>query len=258
MTSEGSLRERKKLRAMRRIQSVALDLFDELGFENVTIEQIAATAEVSPSSVYRYFGTKEGVVLWDEGDIEFIEAVRAEMVDHTPVESVRRAMARVLTQYFESNEAHARRLTRILFEEPALRAAQLEQMNGFTEMVAVSLAQASGREADQPRGAGSGGGARRGTDGCCSPLVRLRLHHVSAGRDGTRPRCGRKRPEARLISVSYWCVVGTARWSTARSRPARRGTISTTQSGRAPGATPDSTAALSGCRRALGLRRRSR
>ena len=131
---------------MRRIQSVALDLFDELGFENVTIEQIAATAEVSPSSVYRYFGTKEGVVIWDEGDIEFIEAVRAEMVDHTPVESVRRAMARVLTQYFESNEEHARRLTRILFEEPALRAAQLEQINGFTEMVAVSLAQASGRE----------------------------------------------------------------------------------------------------------------
>ncbi len=145
MTAEGGLRERKKLAAMRRIQAVALDLFDQSGFVNVTIEQIAAAAEVSPSSVYRYFGTKEQLVLWDEGDIEFIEAVGAEMSGHSPVEAVRRAVAQVLTDYFESNEEHAKRLTRILFEEPALRAAQLEQTNAFAEMVAASLAHASGR-----------------------------------------------------------------------------------------------------------------
>lgn len=144
MALERSLRERKKLAAMRRIQSVALDLFDGLGFENVTIEKIAAAAEVSPSSVYRYFGTKEQVVLWDEGDIEFIAAVRSELLHHPPVEAVRRAMTRVLTEYFETNEEHARRLTRLLFEEPALRAAQLEQVNGFAALVAGALAQASG------------------------------------------------------------------------------------------------------------------
>ncbi|HEY7594201.1 MAG TPA: helix-turn-helix domain-containing protein, partial [Actinophytocola sp.] len=40
---------------MRTIQEQALDLFDARGFDAVTIEEIAAAAEVSPSSVYRYF-----------------------------------------------------------------------------------------------------------------------------------------------------------------------------------------------------------
>jgi AcrR family transcriptional regulator len=145
MTTQGGLRERKKLAAMRRIQSIALDLFDELGFENVTIEQIAAAAEVSPSSVYRYFGTKEGVVLWNEGDIAFLEAVGAEMSGHSPVDAVRRVLTHVLTEYFEADEERAKRQTRLLFEEPALRAAQLELVNGFTAMVAGALAQAGGR-----------------------------------------------------------------------------------------------------------------
>jgi len=59
------LRERKRLAAMRRVQEVALDLFDARGFESVSIEEIARAAEVSPSSIYRYFGTKEQIVLYD-------------------------------------------------------------------------------------------------------------------------------------------------------------------------------------------------
>ncbi|MGE3074869.1 MAG: TetR/AcrR family transcriptional regulator [Dehalococcoidia bacterium] len=139
------LRERKKLAAMRRIQSAALELFDRLGFENVTIEQIAAEVEVSPSSVYRYFGTKERVVLWDEGDIEFLAAVAARLSDHSPVDAVRLALAKVLTEYFAGNEERAKRMTRLLFDEPALGTALSEAVNGFTAVVAHALAQASRR-----------------------------------------------------------------------------------------------------------------
>ncbi|HEY7269871.1 MAG TPA: TetR family transcriptional regulator [Dehalococcoidia bacterium] len=146
MTSQGGLRERKKLAAMQRIQSIALDLFDELGYDNVTIEQIAAAAEVSPSSVYRYFRTKEQVVLWDQGDIEFVEALAVEMLGHPPIEAVRSAMAQVFNRYFQTNEERAKRLTNLLFAEPALRSAQLEQVNGFTTIVTRALAQASGRQ----------------------------------------------------------------------------------------------------------------
>ena len=53
---------------MRTIQEKALDLFDERGSNAVTMEEIAAAAEVSPSSVYRYFGTKEGLIVADEFD----------------------------------------------------------------------------------------------------------------------------------------------------------------------------------------------
>ena len=53
---------------MRHVQSVAIDLFERHGFGKVTIEQIARAADVSPSSIYRHFGTKEQLVLWDEYD----------------------------------------------------------------------------------------------------------------------------------------------------------------------------------------------
>ena len=62
------LRERKRYAAMRLVQEVALDLFDAHGYADVTVERIAAASDVSPSSVYRYFGTKEQIVLWDEND----------------------------------------------------------------------------------------------------------------------------------------------------------------------------------------------
>lgn len=58
-------RRSKRLNAMKHVQIVALRLFDESGFRSVTIDQIAVAAGVSESSVYRYFGTKEGIVLAD-------------------------------------------------------------------------------------------------------------------------------------------------------------------------------------------------
>ncbi|TDU91569.1 TetR family transcriptional regulator [Kribbella voronezhensis] len=82
------LRERWRVKARRTIQECALDLFDERGYGAVTIEEIAAAAEVSPSSVYRYFGTKEGILVADEFDTMSEEAL-AEILDvDDPVESM--------------------------------------------------------------------------------------------------------------------------------------------------------------------------
>src|SRR5690606_5805575 len=74
------LREQWRRTAIRTIQERALDLFDERGFGAVTIEEVAAAAGVSPSSVYRYFGTKEGLVVADEFDPMSTDAI-AEMLD---------------------------------------------------------------------------------------------------------------------------------------------------------------------------------
>ena len=82
------LRERWRINAMRTIQERALDLFDARGFDAVTIEEIAAAAEVSPSSVYRYFGTKEGLVVADEFDSWSQEAVEGILDVNDPVGSL--------------------------------------------------------------------------------------------------------------------------------------------------------------------------
>ncbi|MPZ54637.1 MAG: TetR family transcriptional regulator [Acidimicrobiia bacterium] len=140
------LRERKRMAAIWRIQEIALDLFDEYGFENVTVEQIAAAAEVSPSSVYRYFGGKQQIVLQDEFEVELIDAVEEQLQFHPPVEAVRRAISGIMTEFFDRDEGVSRRRTRYTLEEPALRAAELKQTDEFAQVVAQALARASDRE----------------------------------------------------------------------------------------------------------------
>jgi AcrR family transcriptional regulator len=146
-TKQG-LRERKKFAAKRRIQEVALDLFDERGFDNVTIEEIAEAAEVSPSSVYRYFSTKERTVLWDDVDVRLFDAVEREIANHPPVEAMRRALSGAIAQRFDQDDDLAKRKTRYALEEPALRAALLEQTDEFTQRVAGALARALGETQD--------------------------------------------------------------------------------------------------------------
>jgi AcrR family transcriptional regulator len=148
MAPKTGLRERKRRSTMRRIQEVALDLFDDRGFENVTIEQIADAAEVSPSTVYRYFGTKEQVVLRDEFDVQFFEAVEAELRSHPPAEAVRRAVAKILAEFFQRDDDLVLRRTAYTYEEPALRAAALAQTEDFARGVVEALSRAARRPRD--------------------------------------------------------------------------------------------------------------
>ena len=68
------LREVKRERTRRLIADKAFELFSDHGFGRTTVEQIAAAAEVGPSTLYRYFPTKEGLVL------EFVDDCLADAV----------------------------------------------------------------------------------------------------------------------------------------------------------------------------------
>lgn len=146
MSAPSGLRERQRVAAMRRIQEAALDLFDERGFDAVTIEEIAAAAEVSPSSIYRYFGTKEQLILHDEIDLELLDTMRRELALRPPVEAVRRAVAEVMTQFFGRDETLARRKMRYWAEEPAIQSAAALMTEQFTQLISTILAEATGRE----------------------------------------------------------------------------------------------------------------
>jgi AcrR family transcriptional regulator len=69
------LRELKRERTRRLIADKAFELFTDHGFGRTTVEQIAAAAEVGPSTLYRYFPTKETLVL------EFVEDCLTDAVD---------------------------------------------------------------------------------------------------------------------------------------------------------------------------------
>jgi AcrR family transcriptional regulator len=136
------LRERWRINAMRTIQEQALDLFDARGFEAVTIEEIAAAAEVSPSSVYRYFGTKEGLVVADEFDSWSQEAVEGILDVNDPVGSLLMVVRTYEAAPGEAPQAVRSpwRRVRYFFQEPSVRTAVCAQLDRASQRIAPLMA----------------------------------------------------------------------------------------------------------------------
>src|ERR1700691_3962855 len=86
------LRERKKARTRAALREHALRLFREQGYQATTVEQIAAAAEVSPSTFFRYFPTKEDLVLQDDMDTRMVAAFARQPRELAPIAAVRGAM----------------------------------------------------------------------------------------------------------------------------------------------------------------------
>ena len=142
------LRERKKVRTRQAIREAAHRLIDERGYDNTTIEQIAAAAEVSPSTVFRYFPSKEHIVLTDDYAASSMEFLRARPADEPPVVALREAltgMARVLYEDYRAEYRWRRELVRTV---PAVRAQLREAQDRMVEAASAVLAERSGRAED--------------------------------------------------------------------------------------------------------------
>jgi len=121
------LRERKKARTRESIQREGLRLFEEQGYAATTCEQIASAAGVAPATLFRYFPTKEDVVLYDVYDPLIAEAVSARPAAEDSVTAVRRAMADLLAELDESEMEPVRQRTALILSVPALRSRTYEQ-----------------------------------------------------------------------------------------------------------------------------------
>ncbi|MFG1670222.1 TetR/AcrR family transcriptional regulator [Streptomyces sp. Y7] len=88
-TSEPGLRERKKRRMYETVSETAIRLFVEKGFDAVSVAEVAAAAEISKPTLFRYFPVKEDLVLYRIADHED-EAARVVREGPTPVEALRR------------------------------------------------------------------------------------------------------------------------------------------------------------------------
>jgi AcrR family transcriptional regulator len=108
---------------MKRVQTEAVARFMAKGFDQVTVEEIASAADVSAMSVYRWFGTKEALVLWDEFDPPILAEVAARLADEPPLIAVRDAMVALLDDVYDRERALALDRARLVFREPALVAA---------------------------------------------------------------------------------------------------------------------------------------
>ncbi|WP_327095622.1 TetR family transcriptional regulator [Nocardia vinacea] len=147
-TAAQSLRERKKERTRRTIREEAFRLFREQGYTETTIEQIAAAAEVSPSTFFRYFPTKEQLVLADDLDPLMIDAIRAQPHDIPPMTAFRSAVAEVFANLPVAELAFEQERQALLYHVPELRAAIGLELQRGIDLMAGLLAEQMGRDAD--------------------------------------------------------------------------------------------------------------
>jgi AcrR family transcriptional regulator len=139
------LRERKKARTRAAMQQHAFRLFREQGYEGTTIEQIAEAAEVSPSTFFRYFPTKEDVVMYDALDPPVIEAFEAQPPGLTPVQALRAASHAVFRELPEDEMRDLRERTALILAVPELRSRMLNEFTRTIQMLAELIAKRTGR-----------------------------------------------------------------------------------------------------------------
>ncbi|MFF0723023.1 TetR family transcriptional regulator [Micromonospora sp. NPDC003816] len=112
----------KRADTRHRLVSHALDLFELQGFEGTTVAQIAARAQVSEMTFFRYFTSKEMVVLDDPYDPLIAEAVAGQPDTLPPLHRVTRGLRAALTRLDDLADETTRRRVRIVAHSPTLRA----------------------------------------------------------------------------------------------------------------------------------------
>lgn len=143
------LRERKKAKTRAAIQRHALRLFREQGYEATTVEQIAAAAEVSPSTFFRYFPTKEDVVLYDPIDPVLFAAFEAQPAELTPIQAMREAIRAAYAAMSAEEYAEQWQRAMLVFSVPDLRMRMLNDVLAAAQQFAELVAKRVGRRADE-------------------------------------------------------------------------------------------------------------
>jgi AcrR family transcriptional regulator len=136
-----SLRERKKAATRRQLMNVALRLFDERGFDNTTVEEIAAAAELAPRTFFRYFPTKVDVLFADHHQL--VELLRETLATRPSselvVDAVRRATLEGISQVIADPSLFLTR-SRLAASIPAAHARSRYLDGEYEDVIAEALA----------------------------------------------------------------------------------------------------------------------
>lgn len=141
------LRERKRAETHSRIQTTALMLFAERGFEATTLDDIAAAADVSRRTLFHYFGSKEEIVLSAKADV--ITEIEAAVVRRSPDEPLLEMAEGALTDMATRFQGPGpRALARLIKATPALQASDHAKYDLMERRLSAALAARKGLPAD--------------------------------------------------------------------------------------------------------------
>src|SRR6201997_2967833 len=145
--SVGPRRGRPRSTSCRELQVIALRLFTTQGFENTTIEQIAAEAGVSERTFFRYFSSKASV-LWTEFETE-VETIRSSLAsapDDVPLMDAVRGAVVAANHYQAADVPEMRMRMHLIATVPALSFSAAEHYEAWER----AISEFAGRRLDQP------------------------------------------------------------------------------------------------------------
>jgi AcrR family transcriptional regulator len=145
--STPGLRERKKAQTRDAIQTHALNLFARQGYAATTVEQIIRGVDVSESTFFRYFPTKESLVLTDDFDPVILGAFAAQPPDVGVMDALRVAFRALFDALTDEQLSAQRERLELVLGVPALRAAILEQFSTTMDLLAEAIAERLDRDA---------------------------------------------------------------------------------------------------------------
>ena len=145
------LRERKKAKTRALIQQIALRLFRDQGYAATSIEQIAEAAEVSTTTVFRYFPTKPDLVISDDLDARFLEAARAQPADLNIVQLVRNSIRSVFSAPTDLEMDTLWEREQMMWREPEVRTAMLAELVRTLREAVEFVAERTGRPVDDDK-----------------------------------------------------------------------------------------------------------
>jgi AcrR family transcriptional regulator len=139
----GGLRERKKQKTKAAIQREALRLFRKKGYEETTVEEIAAAAEISPSTFFNYFPSKEDVVVYDEYDPQVFAALMSNPEE--PIADSIRRVIEMTSSVFDADRDNVFERAKLSLEVPELRARIWEELEKARDLFADVIASRTNR-----------------------------------------------------------------------------------------------------------------
>src|SRR5690348_8754456 len=138
------LRDRKKLQTRDAIRREAMRLFRANGYGNTTIEQIAEAADIAPSTFFRYFATKESVLMANDLDQVTVEALTAQPPDMPSLAAFRRAIEITFATVSADSWRFERARIRMVLSIPELRTAQLDAYQRTVSLLAEAESRRTG------------------------------------------------------------------------------------------------------------------
>ncbi|MGH8877609.1 MAG: TetR/AcrR family transcriptional regulator [Stackebrandtia sp.] len=147
--------ERKRARTRQAIQQHALRLFGEQGFNATTVEQVAAAADLAPSTVFRHFPTKHDLIVIDDDLMmirPFITAFRDQPAELGVVDALLNAVRTAFDESGASKQDHVdiQNRARLVVSVPEVWAANMDSLATSMRVMSELFAERAGRDSTDP------------------------------------------------------------------------------------------------------------